>query len=281
MYVVREYSVVIMSAAVVILLVLLFIRHKFFKQVVPAVFETAMAQSIGKREIQSDYVGIECSQNGCIGIVVDGAGRGRTGQTCAEIVFKTFFSLYFSADPLNFNPAEYFYNAISLANRKIADYLNGEFGGVSATIVIIEGDKLYYAAVGDCAVAVFRGNEVVILNEGHTTAKLAEKQYLEGKLPQESALKLLSNKKLYNYIGMDQVCEFETANPPVLLKESDVVVVASDGAYRGAGWGFIEDVLNYGGSCDSIVNAIIKQASLKKYGDSDNASVILVRKNSY
>ncbi len=199
---------------------------------------------------------------------------GRIASRTAVEVFEDLFQDYNAFD----NPQYYFRKAFSAANRAILNTLDNERrGSASVGAAMVRDGQLYYAVVGNVKLCVFRNGDLVPISAGHTLDVLAEESFRTGKLSREDALVLLENHRLYNYVGQDGFREIELFDRPISLRQGDIVVLMSDGAYETLPWREIEAVLNSGQDCQSMAYEIIEKINQMAGDDKDNASVVLVR----
>lgn len=99
---------------------------------------------------------------------------------------------------------------------------------------------------------------------------------MEGTITREEALKMLENKRLYNYLGQDGFKDIEFFDAPVRLKEKDIVVLMSDGLYEGMEWKAIEELLAGKKKCQQKAYEIIEMINAGNRKEKDNASIVLV-----
>ena len=83
-------------------------------------------------------------------------------------------------------------------------------------------------------------------------------------------MRVLENKRLYNYLGQDGFKDIELFDAPVKLKRGDIVVLMSDGIYDLLGVREIEAVLKSDLGCQQMAYDIIELVNR------DNASIILL-----
>ncbi|NLL80367.1 MAG: SpoIIE family protein phosphatase [Clostridiales bacterium] len=211
-------------------------------------YEYGASKTIGSREVQEDEYGIVESEEGIMAVLADGMGKHFGGKIASRTVVEVFQDIFEDRNAF-FNPQYYFRKAFQGANREILKRMDQEQGRASAAAVILKDGKLYYAAVGNVKVAVYRNRELVPLTAGHTIDILAKQKYMEGKLSREEATALLEHHRLYNFVGQDGFCDIEFFDIPVQLREEDYILLMTDGMYEGSSWKAIEECLEAAGKC--------------------------------
>lgn len=238
-------------------------------------FRVGKAMTIGTRQVQEDDYGICQSREGFLAVLADGMGKnygGRVSSRIAVDTMKDMFSRYQSSE----NPAYFFRKSFHVANREILKQLDDGRGGASLGAILIKDNCLYYAVAGNVKIAVCRKGSLIPVSAGHTIDMLVEDKFMEGTITREEALKLLENKRLYNYLGQDGFQEIEFFDTPVRLKEKDIVVLMSDGLYEGLEWKTIEELLAGKKKCQQRAFDIIEMINAGSAQEKDNASIILV-----
>lgn len=260
------------------LLILIFVFFRFFdkeKGKVMRRFKTGKAMTIGTRQVQEDDYGICQSAEGFLAVLADGMGKnygGRVSSRIAVDTMKDMFEVYQETE----NPAYFFRKSFHAVNREILKQLDDGKGGASMGAVLIKDNCLYYAVAGNVKIAVYRKDVLVPLSTGHTIDMLVEDRFTEGTITREEALKMLENKRLYNYLGQDGFRDIEFFDAPVRLKEKDIVVLMSDGLYEGMEWKAIEELLSGKKKCQQKAYEIIEMINAGNRKEKDNASIVLV-----
>lgn len=238
-------------------------------------FAVGKAMTIGNRQVQEDDFGICQSQGGFLAVLADGMGKNYGGRVSSRIAVDTMKDLFEDYQETE-NPAYFFQRAFRTVNREILKQLDDGRGGTSLCAVLIRDNCLYYAVAGNVKIAVFRKGNLVPLSTGHTIDMLARERFMQGRISREKALRMLENKRMYNYLGQDGFQEIEFFDAPVRLKEKDIVVLMSDGLYEGVDWQTIEELLGGKKKCQQKAYEIIEMINAGNQKDKDNASLVLV-----
>lgn len=234
------------------------------------------SMTIGSREVQEDQVGTAETSAGVMAVLADGAGKAYGGRIASRIAVDICIDIFKDYNAFH-NPQHYFRKAFHCANREILKALGDENRGTASVgCVLVSKGLLYYSLAGNVGIYVYREGNLVPVSSGHTIAVLAEERFREGKLSREDALKLLHNKRIYNYLGQDGFRDMELFDAPVRMKQGDIVVLMSDGLYELIGTRELEAVLLGASSCQKKAYDLIELVNQNPGEIKDNASVILL-----
>lgn len=263
---------------IIYLLILVLVAARFLvreKGKVIRRFRIGKAMTIGDRQVQEDNYGICQSADGFMAVLADGMGKNYGGKISSKVAvdtMKDMFANYRSHE----NPVYFFRKSFHRVNAQILEKLDDGRGGASMGVILIRDNYLYYAVAGNVKIAVYRQDSLVPLTAGHTIDVLVEDRYMKGSITKDEALRMLENRRLYNYLGQDGFQEIEFFDTPVLLKEKDIVVLMSDGLYEGMDWKRIEELLSGRKKSQQKAYEIIEAINAGNQKGKDNASVILV-----
>lgn len=238
--------------------------------------ETGTCATIGAREIQADAYGIVEEEDGLMAVLADGMGNSYGGKIASRIAVEVFEDVFHDSSAF-YNPQYYFRKAFHAANREILECLDGERGAASVAAVMIKGRKLYYASAGGVKIAVYRNHELVPVTSGHTIDALAKQKYKEGKLARQTAVSLLEEHRIYNYVGQDGFRDIEFFDVPISLYGGEYVVLLSDGMYEGVSWKEMEECLEKRGSCEEKALELTEKINAMIEEGADNASIVILR----
>jgi len=232
------------------------------------------SMNIGTRDVQEDCLSVKENRDGVMAILADGMGKAYGGSISSTIAVETALGLLEKENAF-MNPQYFFQNVFRSANRRILDQLDEGSGAASVSIALIHHMNLYYAAVGNVQIAVFRRGELIPVTEGHTVDILARRKYLQGSITKQKTISLLREHRLYNYIGQDEFREIELFDAPIKLRNGDFIILMSDGIYETLPFAKIEEVLRSGNDCMQKANRITTLVEATP-GDKNNGSIVLV-----
>lgn len=261
---------------VIILITLFIIRDYLLKKINKRDLEIAQETIIGCEEIQEDYIDIVSSENGTLAVLADGLGKNEAGKissiTCVKTIIK-MFKEEGSKEKLTY----FFKKAFNKANHEVIKRVERDKGGASVLSVIVNGNLLYYALVGDVMLAIFRNKELIKLSEGHAISEVAKKEYYNGNLQKSEAMYALKEEKLLYYVGQESFKDIEISESPIELYKNDIIVLMSRGIYKGLRWIEFENILNNKkANIEEMCEEIIERIEIKSHNNC-NGSIILMK----
>ncbi|MDF1520253.1 MAG: protein phosphatase 2C domain-containing protein [Brevefilum sp.] len=214
-------------------------------------------------------------------LVADGMGGHQSGeiasslaaQTATRYLMENFF-YDFVYDRYNFTDDEvrhHLNNAVDSAQKLISQRVPG--GGTTLTLVLILGDRLFFAHVGDCRL-------YLIGLDGQMTLKTKDHSLVKrlidlGEITENEASFHPQRNILYRALGQND--PFEADINQFILKKGEQFLICSDGL-----WGVLEENkmnkilqdkhLNF----EEIVCRLVNAAN--ELGGPDNISVVLVER---
>ncbi len=274
-----EQPILVMIVLCLILLLLILVRIKIHINRKPKEkYEVGASMTIGNREIQEDNYNFIESDNGFLAVLADGMGKKFGGKISSQIAVNTFIELFEQFNAFD-NPNYFFQKAFNLANKEILKVLDDDRCGACVASILIRNDMLFYSLVGNIKIAVFRNGDLIPISIGHTINMLAEDKYKTGKLTRQSAISLLEEKRLYNYVGQDGFKNIEFFDEPISLKYKDVVALISDGVYEFLSWKEIEREIANRINIQKTAFNIIEKINISEKDNKDNASIMLIQVN--
>jgi len=236
----------------------------------------AIAQTTGNREIQADQAQFLKNSAGIMAVLADGIGNKNTGRVCAQLAVDTVLDRFEPYHVLQ-NPEYFFKTSFYEANCRIQKTIGDRMGGASVGTIFLSHSSLYYALAGDIRIAVLRHGELIPLSKGQTMDVLAVDAWEKGKITRQDALWSMEEKRIWNYVGIDGFHAIEICEPPVQLKNGDLVFMASRGIFEELSWGEIEDILVEGVSLQETAEKIVWTTEAKVSQEKDNGSVVLIK----
>ncbi len=211
-------------------------------------------------------------------IVADGMGGHKNGEIASELAIRTIagnvlneiYTPMMSLNPqqseLSFR--EVFYTGIEKANSEIIT--NSYGGGTTVTAVLIVGDQMTIAHVGDSRVySVSVEGELEPLTRDHSLVKRL--QELGQITPEEAAVHPQRNV-LYRALGQGEPFEPEIISTK--RPESGSLLVCSDGLWSIVGQDGLRTIIKSGVSPQDICDRLIDAAN--DSGGPDNITAIMV-----
>ncbi|NQS91369.1 MAG: serine/threonine-protein phosphatase [Chloroflexi bacterium] len=214
----------------------------------------------------------------CLYIVADGMGGHKNGEVASELAIRTIAGtilreIYTPLMSLNPKPGELsyqevFHTGIEQANTEIIN--NSYGGGTTVTAVLIVGEQMTIAHVGDSRVySIDTEGNLEALTRDHSLVKRL--QELGQITPEEAAVHPQRNV-LYRALGQGEPFEPEIISTK--RPESGSLLVCSDGLWSIVGEEIIRAIIKSGVSPQDISDRLIDAAN--DAGGPDNISAILV-----
>lgn len=212
-------------------------------------------------------------------IVADGMGGHQNGEIASELAIRSIVENIFEeiiAPLLSLNPQprdssfqEVFHNSIEKANHEIVS--NSYGGGTTVTAVLIIGEQMTIAHVGDSRVyAVDPEGGLDPLTRDHSLVKRLQEL---GQITSEEAAVHPQRNVLYRALGQGEPFEPEIISSR--RPDEGHLLVCSDGLWSIVDDQLISDIIINSPSPQEAVDALINAAN--EAGGPDNISVILVK----
>ncbi|MBR2567315.1 MAG: serine/threonine-protein phosphatase [Paenibacillus sp.] len=241
----------------------------------PAGVQIGNGQTIGARSEQDDYFACAVESYGVLAVLADGISGLSGGKVASTTAVETFIQEFEALE--RFPDPEEFWDASShAANQAILRKLLGVPGGTTLVSAMIKGRNLYWGAVGDSILAVFRKGELLSINHKHTLETQLEEQYMSGEISEQEALDNPQRKRLVNYLGYEHFKQMEIADEPFALQPADKIVLCSDGVYNSLTEMELETILAKDISPFDAAQAIIDLIEEKQLVHQDNATIIIL-----
>ncbi len=195
----------------------------------------AAQQIPGGREYQEDDYGlIEPGDPDADGsevlLIADGMGGHVSGDTASRTVVKTFVETYHRTD----GPVPDRLRAcLNAANDALAEAIkeNPELEGMGSTVVVavVSQHGLDWISVGDSPLWLFRGGKLRRLNADHSMAPVLANLVAVGRMTEEEAATDPKRHALRSAVMGDEIHMIDVSSQPVAIRESDRLLLASDG----------------------------------------------------
>lgn len=262
---------------VCVLLLLFLLRRILNVQTVEDAILIGNGQTIGNREEQDDYFSTVTVKGNTLAVVADGISGLANGRMASTVAVTTFIREFMKLERF-WKISDFFTRVSQLSNSEILRNLNGARGGTTLAAAVISDDYLYWGAVGDSIIALYRNGDLVNVNEKHILGSVLEEQYLSGQITKEQALENPMRKRLINYLGYEGFKNMEIGEP-ILLQPGDRVVLCTDGVYNSLTELELCTLLEEPISPHEAAEEIIASIEGKRLKHQDNATIIIMEKS--
>ena len=268
-------------------------RLKERVEVTPPVFRLGAATTVGlnpERPVNEDGYGYACdvaeSYDGLTSLfracVADGMGGEAAGERASRAAVETFCGETPSR-PLDTAQAqaEWASQLVWRANEAVLEVLSGQEGGCTLTGVVIIGDRLSLAHVGDTRAYLFSAQSLAPLTKDHS---LVSALVANGVLTEQEARTSPDRNKILRSLGsvrrqqegyVDSLMLAWSAQT-LTLAAGDVVLLVSDGV-----WGEVSDeqvrvALEQHDDPQALAEALVDEAL--QAGAPDNATALAIKR---
>ncbi|MCC5973365.1 MAG: serine/threonine-protein phosphatase [Rubellimicrobium sp.] len=202
-------------------------------------FDTATAQSLGRRACQEDAVLAHFPQGAPLGFAVlaDGMGGHAAGDVASRIVLGTVFGaiLRQTADPeaLAADIPAALSHAARSADNCLAAHMAAvpETAGMGATLVIplVRDASLWWLSIGDSPLYLYRDRRLRQLNEDHSLAPQIDMMIARGLLDPAVGRDHPDRNVLTSVLHGQSIARIDCSQVPLPLRPWDMIILASDG----------------------------------------------------
>lgn len=272
---------IIVFGFIIVLLLLFAIRKKFnHREGEIQTIKVGNGQTIGRRKEQDDYFSTATTINGTIAVLADGISGLKNGRMSSTVAVNTFIDAFLQLKRLD--SIENFFKEVAIqSNREIVQNLKGSSGGTTLVAAIIDEEGyLHWAAVGDSIITIFRDGEFITVNQKQTFEAVLTERYLSGEITEVEVRENPLKKRLINYLGYEGFKNVEIGREATKLKKRDKVCLYSDGVYNSLTEMEMESILTQKFPPYEIAQKIIEAVEQKQLKHQDNATIVILEKNS-
>jgi serine/threonine protein phosphatase PrpC len=257
-------------------------------------FEFSSGQTQGKRTAQEDTVDVllpsdsadkpaEFANSGTapsvVVVVADGMGGHVGGRIASNLSSKYFLD---AVNKASGSWADRMDQALLQANEilRTATEARPELDGMGSTLVgaILNEHGVGWVSVGDSALYLCRGGELVRLNEDHSFGAYLDDQVRQGIITAEQAAHDRRRNQLFHALLGDPLDHYERFAGFRELKPGDVVLLASDGLKTLTDEQIGKLIADNGSiGTDAIVQKLLDAVEAENRDRQDNTSVIVAR----
>lgn len=196
--------------------------------------------NIGRRGSQQDSFGIsqdgtrlECSGKGVFAIVADGMGGLSNGGEVSARVTMSMMRSFDQQTPSADGDRELL-SMLNKANDEVNDMLAPSGQGKSGSTVVsvlIRDMQLYWIAVGDSHIYLYRDGALMQINRDHVYSVDLDEMAARGEISVREAAEDPQRKALTSYIGMGKLAKIDRNIRPLQLQSGDRVLLMTDGVF--------------------------------------------------
>ena len=195
---------------------------------------------IGRRSSQQDSFGIsgdgqqlDDGGKGIFAIVADGMGGLKNGGAVSALVTMTMMQA-FDVMSGQVSPDQALLGMLGEANERVNDMLKPSGQGKSGSTVvaaIIRERMLYWIAVGDSHIYLYRNGALMQINRDHVYSVVLDEMAARGEISSREAAQNPQRKALTSFIGMGRIEKIDRNIRPLTLQKKDRVLLMTDGVF--------------------------------------------------
>lgn len=206
----------------------------------PGGIYVSKVHNIGRRGSQQDSFGIsqdgtrlDCSGKGVFAIVADGMGGLSNGGEVSALVTMSMMRSFDQQTPSADGGRELL-SMLGKANDQVNDMLAPSGQGKSGSTVVsvlIRDMQLYWIAVGDSHIYLYRDGALMQINRDHVYSVDLDEMAARGEISVQEAVQDPQRKALTSYIGMGRLAKIDRNIRALQLNSGDRVLLMTDGVF--------------------------------------------------
>lgn len=219
------------------------------------------ASEIGGRKEQQDMAYIRMDENSLLAVLCDGMGGGEGGSDASRLTVETF-KKYAESYVDDMDCVAFLYETMLRADATVVTKIGKDRSGSTLAAVLVHNNLLYWISVGDSRIYIKRGSELLQVTRDHNYYLRLSQMLRNGKITDEQ-FKTESNNgdALISYIGRGKIEIFDLTRSGFVLRQGDVILIASDGLYKAVPESEIGHVLSSETRRSNVPNALVAKVS--------------------
>lgn len=243
--------------------------------------DVAVISEQGARESQQDSCGVSAPElmptHGFLAVLADGMGGLEDGDMVSRAAVGTMLDVFPCTDAYS-EPELAMTEMLRRTNERINELLGperlGECGSTLAA-VLIRGERLYFASIGDSRIVLLHGGALYTLNREHDLKSELLRLAINGEGSAYEAFHSEERGALTSYLGMGRLRQVDMCSHPVRLYAGDTVAVMSDGVYNALDDEAIAAALSL--PAGEAVRALADAISARALPRQDNYSAVVIK----
>lgn len=199
----------------------------------PSGYEVVTRSEIGGRPSQQDRVFIRGEDTRLFAALCDGMGGTELGGMASQraiCVLQDMLSVKETYDLAFQRPVEFLQLALVGSDRTVSNDVGLHGSGTTLTTMLLDGNRAYWASVGDSRLYILRGSEMIQATRDHNYRLYLDElraQELIGQKRYED--EIVRGRALISYIGIGKIRLLDLAQRPLLARSGDLFLLTSDG----------------------------------------------------
>lgn len=233
---------------------------------------------IGKRGTQQDSFGVADICGGVLAVAADGMGGLSDGDKISQKIVQTMLQDAAQLKP-GYREEALLYQMLSNANKealRMCRGLDSARSGSTVVAVLAEKDSFHWISVGDSRIYLFRGSQLVQINNDH----IYERELLHKAVNKEIAFSEVQSdqqrKRVTSFIGMGRLRYIDGSLNPVRVQSGDKVVLMTDGVFHTLPEQEICKVLAESENAEEAAAVMEQHILAKQYPKQDNFTMVIL-----
>lgn len=251
----------------------------------------AGSQIPGARPYQEDTQGFaalkECADGNIeslLTVLADGMGGENAGDVASKSVVQTFvdYCYDFGSELGEDDTSEMLYSAMLASNKGLAVAIEQDpsLDGMGCTLLatLVVDRSLYWVSVGDSPLYLYRGSQLIQINDDHSMMPILQQLVDEGRIHLEQLKSHPDRNVLRAAITGDEVALVDCPRTGLPLLPGDIIIVASDGIQTLDEQCIMEELERHSSlTADGIVSKLLTAVIRAENPRQDNASINVIR----
>lgn len=250
--------------------------------------DVGLYSAVGDRAGQQDAARVSddyyyARTNTAFAVLCDGMGGLSGGERASQLSVTALYETFQRLHELPAQEIQQFYKTMIRRLDAMVHGLKDESGnllgaGTTLTSIFLQGEQLYWSAVGDSRIYLLHGDTIQCLTEDHNYYKLLKERVKRGLISREEADREPKKEALISYIGIGGVEYINLCENPITLQKGDCVLLCSDGLYRTLSEAEILHILHTATEPMSVAAQRLVDAAIAKHKrHQDNTTVVVLK----
>lgn len=231
--------------------------------------------NIGRRSGQQDSYGVVDCVAGKLAVVADGMGGLSDGDKVSQKIVATIRS---DASRLKGEGKGLLYQLVAHANQEVNRMLGPALQykcGSTLMMTLIKGNQMYWVAVGDSRIYLYRGGRLIQMNREHIYQYDLLQRFVNGNLGFAEAMRDAQISRVSSFIGMGELKHVDGGLEPVELMKGDRVLLMSDGVFNALSDVEIADIIRQAPSAAEAASQMEQCVLQKNLKNQDNFTCVI------
>ncbi len=194
----------------------------------------AVRSDIGGREQQQDRAYLCIHEDGVFAVVCDGMGGMMDGAAASDIALSSMRQAYVDCHSENgIDVPAFLYQAMVSADKAVLTGMTHGLGGTTLVAVIIQGNQMYWASVGDSRLYIIRSGKILQATRDHNYQLRLDEMLKRTEItPDLYQKEMAKGEALLSYIGKGNLFLYDLTQAPFALQHGDKIMLATDGLFK-------------------------------------------------